>query len=156
MTKADTSLFKPDLVFFDLEAPNTDAFFGELGRRLSEKGYIKDTWLDAIRIREENYPTGLPTPGVGIAIPHTDPENLVKPYIAVIKPKTPIVFEAMAGMGDPVHAQLIVNLGVQHEGGQVQVLQNLMNIFMNSDAVADIMAQTTGEGMVSTITKYFE
>jgi PTS system galactitol-specific IIA component len=156
MATAETSLFRPELVFFDIEASDTDGFFTELGHRLDAQGYIKDTWFDAITTREKNYPTGLATQSIGIAIPHTEPENLVKPYIAVVKPTKPIVFQAMAGMGDPVPAELIVNLGIQHEGGQVACLQNLMSIFMNDEAVADIMDQTTGEDMVSTITKYFE
>ena len=90
-------------------------------------------------------------------MPHTDPEHLIKPYIAVVKPKTPIVFEGMAGMGGEVPTQLIVNLGVKaHEESQVAILQALMKIFINEDAVKDILAQTTQQGMVDTITKYCE
>lgn len=153
---ADTELFDPELVFFDWEADSTDEFFTKLKGELMEHGNINDGWFDGISTREKNYPTGLRTECACIAIPHTDPQFIEKPYIAVIKPKTPIVFEHMAGIGDPVPAELIINLGVLRDGGQVAVLQNLMNIFMDADKTADIMAQTTPEGMVETITKYFE
>lgn len=157
MSAVDASLFKPELVFFDFEAKDREDFFEKLGAELSKKGYIKDSWFDAIKTREKNYPTGLDCPAIKVAVPHTDPEHLIKPYIAVVKPKTPIVFEGMAGMGGEVPTQLIVNLGVKaHEESQVAILQALMKIFINEDAVKDILAQTTQQGMVDTITKYCE
>ena len=152
---ADTSLFKPELVFFDFEATTRDEFFSELGRRLDAQGYLKETWYEAVTARERAYPTGLQTPTLAIAIPHTDPQYLKRPYIAVVKPRRPIEFEAMAGIGDPVEASLIINLGVLRDGGQVEVLQTLMNVFMDDAAAAKIMAQTTPEGMVSAITEHF-
>lgn len=155
MSAVDTDLFKPELVFFDFEAADRDDFFTKLGEELNARGYIKDTWHAAITEREANYPTGLACQAIKVAIPHTDPEHLEKPYIAVIKPKTPVVFEHMAGMGDPVPAELIVNLGLlQHADGQVAILQALMGVFMDDAAVADIMAQDTADGMVATMIKY--
>ena len=108
---SDQELFSPDLVFFDLEAADRQEFFEKLAERLAERDLIQDSWLEAICEREKNYATGLSFPSVQVAIPHVDPEHIKRPYIAVIKPKTPIVFEAMAGMGYDVPAQLIVNLG---------------------------------------------
>ena len=84
-----------------------------LGRHLRAGGYVADTWLDAIRERERAYPTGLACQELGVAIPHADPCHIIKPYIAVVRPKTPVAFEPMAGMGDMVGAQLIVNLALR-------------------------------------------
>lgn len=155
MSSVDTSLFSPELVFFDFEASDRMDFFTKLGEELSSRGYIKDTWFDAITTREKNFPTGLACQSVNVAIPHTDPEHLVKPYIAVIRPAAPIEFEAMAGMGDPVQAELIVNLGLlAHANDQVAILQALMGVFMNDEAVAEVLAQTTPEGMVETMVKF--
>ncbi len=155
MSTVDTGLFTPELVFFDFEAKDRFEFFNKMSEILVEKGYVKDTWLDAILTREKNYPTGLQFEHIAVALPHVDPENLIKPYIAVIKPKEPIVFEGMAGIGGDVPAELIVNLGLlAHAEGQVAVLQALMGVFMDEASVADITAQTTPEGMVETMRKY--
>lgn len=155
-TTADTSLFKPELVFFDFESTTRDEFFVELGERLMPLGYIQDSWLDAVSERERLYPTGLQSPTIALAIPHTDPQHIKVPYIAVIKPKVPIEFEAMAGIGDPVQARLIINLGVLRDGGQVEVLQNLMNVFMDDETARHIMEQTDAPGMIDAITERFE
>ena len=153
MPAIDTSLLKPELVFFDFEAADRLDFFKKLGKKLKEGGYVKDSWLDAILEREKNYPTGLECASISVALPHVD---LIKPYIAIIKPKEPIEFDGMADTG-LVNAQLIVNLGLlAHGEGQVSVLQALLGIFIDDAASADIMSQTTPEGMIETVVKYCE
>ena len=101
MSAVDTSLFTPELVFFDFEAADREEFFAKLGDELKSRGYVKDTWYEAITTREKNYPTGLACEAV-----------------------------------------------------QVAVLQALMMVFMDDAAVADVLAQTTPEGMVETMVKY--
>lgn len=79
MPAIDTSLLKPELVFFDFEAADRLDFFKKLGKKLKEGGYVKDSWLDAILEREKNYPTGLECASISVALPHVDPENLSSP-----------------------------------------------------------------------------
>lgn len=154
MATIDTSLLKPELVFLDFEAEDRLDFFKKLGAKLTEAGYVKDTWLDAILVREKNYPTGLACPAISVALPHVDPEHLVKPYIAIVKPTHPILFDGMAGSGD-VNAQLIINLGVMaHAEDQVGVLQAFLGIFIDDAHSAEILAQDTQQGMVDTVVKY--
>lgn len=145
----DATLFCEALTFCDCELGSSDDVFELLGRHLRAGGYVADTWLDAIRERERAYPTGLTCQELGVAIPHADPCHIIKPYIAVVRPKTPVAFEPMAGMGDTVGARLIVNLGLkghteaskEDDGAwQVEALQALMEIFMDADKVAEILA----------------
>lgn len=154
MSQADVELLRPELVFFDLEAWDALELFDELEGRLKPLGYLKDTWKGAISEREKNYPTGLACPTAQIAIPHTDPVNLEKPYIAIVKPKSPIKFQPMGGMGDEVEASLVINLGIKRDGGQVEMLQKLMGIFMDEAKSADVLSQATPEGMVAAFGKY--
>ena len=143
-------------MFFDWECATPDEVFTRLEDELAPRGYIADGWLDAVRTREDAYPTGLAMPAANIAIPHTDPGFVAKPYIAVVKPAAPVTFNAMAGMGAPVPAQIVINLGIAEPGGQVEALQALMNIFMDADAAADVLGQTTPQGMVDAIRRHFK
>ncbi len=93
------ALFTPELVFFDWECATPDELFARLEGELAPRGYIASGWLDAVCTRENAYPTGLAMPAANIAIPHTDPGFVAKPYIAVVKPAAPVTFNAMAGMG---------------------------------------------------------
>lgn len=133
MSAAELDLLSPDLVFLNVEADSAKDLFGQLEEELSARGLIKGTWLDAILTREQRYPTGLSCPAIDVAIPHTDPENIKKPYIAVVKPAMPVEFEPMTGSGPNVHVQLIVNLGIVHSESQVKILQLLMMMFMDSE-----------------------
>jgi PTS system galactitol-specific IIA component len=154
MTPIDASLFKPELVFFDDVSHDRETVFRMIEPQLRDGGYVDEGWLEAVIAREASYPTGLVTKGAQIAIPHTDPCFVLKPYVAIVRPTDPIEFEAMAGMGGDVSAQLIINLGITSDGAQVEMLQGLMNLFMDASVVAGIMAQTTGEGMVRAFTDH--
>ena len=141
MPSIDTSLFKPELVFLSFEAKDRQDLFERLGVILREKGYVTDNWLDAIETREQNYPTGLRCEAIEVAIPHTDPDTIVKPYIAILRPVEPVEFRHMAEMGDPVQAEMVVNLGlVAHDTDQVKVLQALIGIF-NDPLKVEIIRQ---------------
>ena len=154
MAGIDTSLLKPELVFFDFEATDRMDLFTKLGAVLAERGYVKDTWLDAILDRENNYPTGLACEAVQVALPHVDPQHLAKPYIAIVKPKSTVRFDGMAGSG-PVDAQLVINLGLlAHAEDQVGVLQAFLGIFIDAEATKEIMAQTDAQAMIDTVVKY--
>ncbi len=154
MGTVDVSLIKPELVFFDIDAEDADDLFVQLGARLDEKGYIKDTWYDAVREREAAYPTGLACESIQVAIPHVDPEHIGRPYIAVVRPAKPVPFTHMAGLDVPVNAELVINLGLlAHAEDQVAVLQALMNIFMDDAKVEELRRQTTEEGMAETLAR---
>lgn len=154
--KDSAYLYTPDLVFFDFEADNYADLFEKLSVIMLKKGYVKESWLKAITDREREFPTGLMFDSIGVAIPHVDPQHILKPYIAIIKPKTTVSFEPMADMVDhAIDTNLVVNLGLlKHAEDQVEVLQSMMAMFMNDVAVKDIQSQTTPEGMVACFRRY--
>lgn len=147
MEGAELDLLSPDLVFLDVDAKDATDLLGWLEGKLRERGLIQGTWLDAIQERERKYPTGLQCPEISVGIPHTDPQNIKKPYIAVMRPTDTVDFDPMTGDGGTVHASLVVNLGIVHSEGQVKILQLLMLTFMDKEAVADIMAANTPQGL---------
>ncbi len=134
------SLLKEELIFTNLTPESSDDLFNQLGEQLTLGDYINPSWLDAIKERESAYPTGLGFETVGIAIPHTDPIHIKMPYISLIKLHRPVEFEFMAGAGDPVQAEFVVNLGIQHQEDQVGLLQKLMGVFANEHYVEALRA----------------
>ena len=56
-----------------------------------------------------------------------------------------------------VQAHLVLNLGLlAHAEDQVAVLQALMLVFMDDNACADILAQTTADDLLATLKKYID
>lgn len=60
------ALFTPELVFFDWECATPGEVFAQLESELAPRGYIADGWLDAVRTREDAYPTGLAMPAANL------------------------------------------------------------------------------------------
>ena len=85
-----------ELVQLDLEAESTDEVFSILAEKLEKAGYIRSGFLEAIKEREKNYPTALPIEPYPVAIPHTDPKCIVKPFVACVRLKHPIPWREMA------------------------------------------------------------
>lgn len=150
-----SDLFQKDLVFLDKEYKSREDFFQKFSNTMLEKGYIKESFLPEIMKRESAYPTGLETACYGVAIPHTDPINLKKSFIAVIRPKTPVEFEPMGMAEGIVYAKMIFVLGIQKDGGQVLLLQKLMDMFMQENRMKDLLEIQNEEAMITKINEFF-
>lgn len=149
-------LFDEKLVFLEPNISNREELFKWFAEYMGKAGYVKDTFYDNIVTREKEFPTGLHAPSVEVAIPHTDPDNIIIPFIAVVRPKQPIEFEPMGNEEKNVQAELIFMLGVMKDGQQVIALQNLMALLCNDEAVEQLLKAKDGKEMVNTIKEYFD
>ena len=66
------TLFDPALVRLQVEASDKREAVSALAEALRAAGKVRESFFEAVLEREVAYPTGLPTPGAAIAIPHTD------------------------------------------------------------------------------------
>lgn len=101
-------------------ATSSDAVIRTLAAMLESSGHVKPGYADACIRREVTDPTGLPTEGAAVAIPHADPDLVVESGIAVAVPIEPVRF---AQMGDPeieIQAEVVFLLALT--GPQEQVL----------------------------------
>lgn len=111
--------------------------------------FVKDSYFDAIVAREEEYPTGITGPFIDFAIPHTDPQHLVEPFVAVVRPRESVQFNPMGMAEEKAEAKLIVMLGIQKGGQQIEMLQKLMAFFMEESAI-DSIFKTNEEEQIRT------
>ena len=95
---------KEELVLTDLDAESSGEVFERLGKTLIEEGYCRDSYIDALKTREKDFPTGVNMGGVGIAIPHTDKSHVYKGAVAIGILKKPVKFYQM-GTTDEVVMQ---------------------------------------------------
>jgi PTS system galactitol-specific IIA component len=78
------SWLNEDLVITGMEADCWEEALKILSGRLKEKGYVKDDFYRALVEREKSFPTGLPVEGdIKAAIPHANPDYVIKPAVAV-------------------------------------------------------------------------
>ncbi|HHV82871.1 MAG TPA: PTS sugar transporter subunit IIA [Tepidanaerobacter syntrophicus] len=134
----EAKLIDPSLIMLNVEATEKEEVITLMAKKLISEGYVKGSYLNAILEREKEYPTGLPTNEVGVAIPHTDIEHVIKPGIAVATLKNPVKFNAMGNPDEEVDVKLIFMLAVTEPKGQINLLKKLVSIFQNQQLLMEL------------------
>ncbi len=79
------AMLHPELIFLDLTAESEAQLFEQVGKRLQKLGYVKESYAGALEKREQEFPTGLVTKYLPVALPHTDPEHVNQAFICMVK-----------------------------------------------------------------------
>ena len=124
-----------DLVLLDVEAEDNFDLLRQAAQRLHEHGYVKDSYADAVVAREKVFATGLPTVMGGVAIPHTDVEHVNTPAVCIARLKKPVDFIVMGDDTETVSVDCIFMLAMKEAHAQLTLLQNLMGILQDADAL---------------------
>lgn len=145
-----------ELVFMDVEAGDAKELIRKIGAELEKNGYVKDTYVEAVVGREDEYPTGLQLADMAVAMPHTTGSHVNKPAVAVAKLKKPVTF---AHMGDPdtkVEAEMVFMMAILDSSKQLELLQKVMKIFTNKEAMAELKAAETKQALFELAQKHVD
>jgi PTS system galactitol-specific IIA component len=91
-----------------LSAKSAEDVIKALAAKLKAKGHVKDSFEKAALSREKRSPTGLPFPGIAVALPHAEPEHVESPAIAVATLAKPVTFRQMGSPGTKLQVSLVV------------------------------------------------
>lgn len=131
-----------ELVIVRMEAAAPNEIIERLGGVLVEHGYVRPTFIPAAIVREETSPTGLPTPGLGTAIPHADTEHTLKPGIGIATLARPVRW---GQLGDPesfVDVSIVFMLSVTEPEAQVYLLRSIVSVYREEAALRRLYAAT--------------
>lgn len=146
------SLLDEDLVFLGMEAEDWVDVLRKLSAAAGEKGYVKDTYFDAVLERERLYPTALPTPVMKVAVPHAmERSHVVRPVIVVATLKKPIAFKEMGEGISDVPVDAVFMLAVNGDKEQLTVLQKLVSMFSDCQAMQRLKDAADPAGMVAAV-----
>lgn len=136
---------KNELILLDVEAQNQFNLLEKVAENLHQLGYVKDTYKNAVIEREKVFATGLPTLMGGVAIPHTDIQHVNTPAISIARLKNPVDFVIMGDDTATVAVDLIFMLAMKEEHAQLELLQSLMGILQDEEALSFIKKAQTKE-----------
>lgn len=123
-----------------LVATDATSVLTALSTRLRDLGAVTGSFEQAVLLREQKHPTGLPTI-VPAAIPHTDPEHVIIPGLAVSTLRDNVTFGEIGSSGDrTVEAALVVMLVLADAHSQLAALQNLVSRLQDPEAVRTVLA----------------
>lgn len=132
MEQSESSIINKDLILVGVEAATAEQAIRILAENLQAKGYVKETFVDAVLEREAAYPTGMPTE-VPVGMPHTDVEHCLKPGISLGILKNPVNFQSMGDPTQSVSVHLVFLLSVVNPASQVKLLHKLIDFFQKSE-----------------------
>ena len=141
---------KKELIIPGLEAKNSDEIFEALGGELVKQGYCKESYVQALKDREAEFPTGINMREKGVAIPHTDVSHVNKKGIAIATLKEPVSFIEMGTDDEYVKAQVIFMLAVD-EKGHLELLQAILGILQDQETLTKLTEAKDAEEIIEII-----
>lgn len=134
-----------------LEASTMEEVMEGLGTVMIDRGYAKDTYVDALVERERAFPTGLDINGVGVAIPHTDVSYVIKEGMAIGKLNKPVRFTLMGTDDETTDVSLVFMLSVKDPQGHLVQLQRILEIIQDNEVLKRLMSCDNAAAIIDVI-----
>ncbi len=139
------------LVRLGLRASDNCEVLRLLADLLYARGAVKAEYGDKVCERESKYPTGLPTAGVYVAIPHADAEWVNHSAIAVATLAAPVTFCNMEDPAQKLPVEIVMMLAVADASKQVQMLQQVAQVLSDKPVLLALKDATEPSQVVQTL-----
>ena len=150
MTRTLMSHIDPAAVALGVEAGTSEEVIRLLAGKLEALGCVKPSYADAVVRREATMPTGLPLGwSENVAIPHTDPEHVLKPGIALGVLSNPVDFANMEDPDEAVPVGVVFLLAINDKDKQIDMLQEIMDTIQSEQALVGLKNAMTIEDVRS-------
>lgn len=134
------------LIELQLDVKDDEHAIHTLGQTMLDKGYVKDTYVDAVLKREKSLPTGLDLGSLCVAIPHTDEGKHVNTsHIAVGVLKHPVQFGSMIDPQEKFNVCIVFLLAIKDPDAQLSLLKKLMSAFQDVELLKKMQVADTKE-----------
>jgi PTS system galactitol-specific IIA component len=145
------------IVIINLDAKTSEQALDKICDRLLEKGFIRDSFREAVKERERIYPTGIKTMNCGVAIPHVEPQHVIKNGICIVTLKYPLAFGEMGGdENDMVSVECLFVYLLKALDENKKIIANAMNILQNVEDLNSIRVSASENEICEVISKYAE
>lgn len=133
-------------------AANAEDAIRLLGGMMAAEGFVEDLYWQDVYARELKFPTGLPTQPVSIAIPHADPDRVIKGGIAVAVFQTPAKFRIMgSNEPDELEVPIVFMLALKDFKQQPAVIRDLLTLIQSKSRLTEIYQAKTPQEIYAAI-----
>lgn len=138
-----------NLIKLNLRCNTSEDVIKELGSLMKKEGCVKESYVEAVLKREKNHPTGLPSKGISVAIPHTDSSHVEKSAISIGILESPVKFSMMGNENIKLNVEIVFMLAIDDPKAQIKLLQRLMSIFQDEKLLLDLKKSNTEEDVIN-------
>ena len=132
-------VLKEDCIIERLDAASKEEALNTMSNILLKRGYVKESFPEAIIEREKHYPSGLPMEGHKIAIPHTDADHVNKSIILFARLAKPLEFASMGDPDEKIQVSLISMFALAEKKDIGKMLEVLITAYSNNDILEAIL-----------------
>ena len=141
----------PSMIVTGLQADCYQDVMKKLGGIVVEKGYAKESYVDALIKREGEFPTGLNVDGCGVAIPHTSVDHVNKVGTAIAILEKPVTFIEMGTDDDEVPVQIVFMLAVVDPNAHIDSLQRIIGIIQDTQVLEKLLEAKDADAIINII-----
>ena len=120
-----------ELVFRNIKAGSDKEVLAFLANELYQRGYVKEDYIEAIQLRESEYPTGLPSTQPAVAIPHANFDLVNQTTLAIATLETAVGFRNMEDNQVILPTKIVIMMAIGEPHGQVEMLQKIVSIIQD-------------------------
>ena len=139
------------LVTIGMDAKTTDEVMEKMGKKFVSLGYCKDSYIQALKDREVEVPTGIDIDGVGVAMPHTDVSHVLKAGIGIATMAEPVTFVHMATDDVPVSVKTVFMLAVDDPNRHLEEIQDILAVIQDKETLKQIMTAENANKVIEII-----
>lgn len=149
----EKNLVEKNCILLDQDVHSFKEVIQLIGAEFEKAEIVKPSYVEVVVAREKVFPTGLAADGHNIAIPHTDPEHVLRPGMGVVVTKEPIEVSMMGSPDIKLQSKIFFPLAMEHPKKQLDLLRQLMNVFKTKEDLDTISSATTPEEVLAVTSK---
>ena len=146
MAQALMNYLDPGAIVLGVKAATDQDVIRILAGRLATLGYVKPSFADAVVAREVMLPTGLPLGGDNnVAVPHTDPEHVLKPGLALATLVEPVSFSNMEDPDEKLQVSVVFLMALNDKDKQIEMLQEIAGTIQSPEIISALIQSKSVE-----------
>ncbi|WP_313577678.1 PTS sugar transporter subunit IIA [Lacrimispora sp.] len=146
----------PGLVIMDLQAETNQDAIKAMSSLLFEQGYVKESYIEAVKEREKVFYTGLGFEELGVALPHTDAVHVIHQAIAIGILKKPVAFKTMGELDGTVDVKLMFMLAINKPDKQLDFLSSMIDSCQKPGKLLSVYNASAPEEAVELFKGFFK
>ncbi len=145
----------PVLVLWHVVAHTKDDVFSTVYQELRQRKWVHESYLEAVKRREQEYPTGLNFGDFSVALPHIDIEHVIRSALVMALLEEPVAFQAMDDPSQSLSCQLAIFPVLAATGDQLTFLQAVTTGLQKSGFYAQLTEQKSPEAAATLLDRMF-
>jgi PTS system galactitol-specific IIA component len=146
MAQALMNYLDPGAIVLGVKAATDQDVIRILADRLLALGYVKPSFADAVIAREVMLPTGLPLGcDNNVAVPHTDPEHVLRPGLALATLVEPVSFSNMEDPDEKLQVSVVFLMALNDKDKQIEMLQQIAGTIHSPEIISALIQSESVE-----------